>query len=63
MEPGDNTEWAVQGFYHLYYCPFCGTFIKGRGWGRYDEKFVPDRSRESNSAEPRTYAKPGREPE
>jgi hypothetical protein len=33
----DETEWAVPEFYHLYYCPFCGSFIKGRGWGEYEK--------------------------
>ena len=31
----DETEWAIPGFYHLYYCPFCGTLVKGQGWGAY----------------------------
>ena len=59
----DETEWAVQGFYHLYYCPFCGTFIKGRGWGRNDEKYPRNRLRQSNPAVQRTgtrVARPGR---
>jgi len=34
----DETEWAAVGFYQLYYCPFCGKYIKGRGWGDYDKK-------------------------
>jgi len=34
----DETEWAVPTFYHLYYCPFCGAFIKGRGWGEEDKR-------------------------
>jgi hypothetical protein len=41
----DETEWAVKGFYHLYYCPFCGDFIKGQGWGEYDKK-TPGRQRD-----------------
>jgi hypothetical protein len=36
-EEQDETEWAVPEFYHLYYCPFCGSFIKGRGWGEYEK--------------------------
>jgi hypothetical protein len=28
----DETEWFISGLWHLYYCPFCGTFIKGRGF-------------------------------
>ncbi len=37
----DETEWAVKDFYHLYYCPFCGNFIKGQGWGEYDTQELP----------------------
>jgi hypothetical protein len=33
----DETEWYIGGIGHLY-CPFCGTFIKGRGFGTYDGK-------------------------
>lgn len=29
----DETEWYVPNWYHLYYCPFCGKFIKGKGYG------------------------------
>lgn len=29
----DETEWFIPGWFHLYYCPFCGTFIKGEGFG------------------------------
>jgi hypothetical protein len=35
----DETEWAVKDFYHLYFCPFCGSFIKGKGWGKNDKKY------------------------
>ena len=31
----DETQWFVDGFTHLYYCPFCGEYIKGRGFGNY----------------------------
>ncbi|MDH3455038.1 MAG: hypothetical protein OEL80_07795 [Desulfuromonadales bacterium] len=31
----DETEWYIDMLWHLYYCPFCGTFIKGKGWGEY----------------------------
>jgi hypothetical protein len=30
----DETEWFIPELWHLYYCPFCGAFIKGRGWGK-----------------------------
>ncbi|MDD5358603.1 MAG: hypothetical protein PHX80_05630 [Candidatus Nanoarchaeia archaeon] len=39
----DETDWAIDGFAHLYYCPFCGAFIKGRGFGNYDKKYPPKR--------------------
>lgn len=29
----DETQWVITGWYHLYYCPFCGKYIKGRGFG------------------------------
>src|SRR5271157_1578214 len=31
----DETEWFIDGLWHIYYCPFCGASIKGRGWGDY----------------------------
>ena len=37
----DETEWFVKELWHLYYCPFCGAFIKGEGWGDYDKKQSP----------------------
>lgn len=37
----DETEWYIDEFYHLYYCPFCGAFIKGHGFGNYDDKYPP----------------------
>lgn len=38
----DETDWIVDGFAHLYYCPFCGSFIKGKGFGDYDNKYPPN---------------------
>ncbi len=32
----DETEWFASKWFHFYYCPFCGTNIKGKGWGRFD---------------------------
>ncbi len=29
----DETEWYTS-FGHLYYCPFCGEFIMGNGYGK-----------------------------
>ena len=34
----DETEWLISGLWHLYYCPFCGASIKGRGFGDYYKK-------------------------
>jgi len=34
----DETEWLISGLWHLYYCPFCGTWIKGRGFGGKQEE-------------------------
>jgi len=34
----DETEWYVDGWVHLYYCPFCGRHIKGKGFGTYDKE-------------------------
>lgn len=32
----DETEWFIPKWYHIYFCPFCGTSIKGKGFGVYD---------------------------
>ena len=29
----DETEWFMPGWLHIYYCPFCGSYIKGQGYG------------------------------
>ena len=34
----DETEWYFPELGHLYFCPFCGTNIKGHGFGKYDEQ-------------------------
>jgi hypothetical protein len=31
----DETEWFMPEWFHIYYCPFCGAFIKGTGTGEY----------------------------
>jgi len=41
----DETAWIIDGLWHMYYCPFCGAFIKGQGFGDYDERYPPDRER------------------
>lgn len=32
-ESEDETEWFIPELWHLYFCPFCGASIKGKGWG------------------------------
>lgn len=34
----DETEWHFPEWYHLYFCPFCGKNIKGKGYGVYDKQ-------------------------
>lgn len=29
----DETQWFMPEWLHIYYCPFCGTYIKGKGFG------------------------------
>lgn len=29
----DETQWYINGLGHLYFCPFCGCYIKGEGFG------------------------------
>jgi hypothetical protein len=31
----DETEWYIPQGSHIYFCPFCGRKIKGRGFGTY----------------------------
>ena len=30
----DETEWYIPEWHHVYYCPFCGSYIKGEGFGK-----------------------------
>ena len=32
----DETEWYLKEWLHLYYCPFCGASVKGKGFGDFD---------------------------
>jgi hypothetical protein len=32
-ENDDETEWYIPQWHHLYFCPFCGCYIKGQGFG------------------------------
>ena len=41
----DETEWYINGGGHIYYCPFCGAFIKGEGFGDYDKKYPPTKGK------------------
>ncbi|MFA5354796.1 MAG: hypothetical protein WC291_11255 [Thermodesulfovibrionales bacterium] len=34
----DETEWYLKEWLHIYYCPFCGAYIKGAGFGEFDEQ-------------------------
>lgn len=34
----DETEWFMPEWLHIYYCPFCGTSVKGRGFGMFDKE-------------------------
>jgi hypothetical protein len=34
----DETEWYFPELGHLYFCPFCGSHIKGEGFGDFDKK-------------------------
>ena len=30
----DETAWYVEGMWHIYFCPFCGSNIQGGGFGK-----------------------------
>ena len=34
----DETEWFMPEWLHIYFCPFCGSSVKGNGWGNFDGK-------------------------
>jgi len=34
----DETEWFFPEWVHIYYCPFCGILVKGKGFGNYDRE-------------------------
>lgn len=34
----DETEWFMPEWLHIYYCPFCGESIRGKGFGSYDQE-------------------------
>lgn len=40
----NETAWIAHGLWNMYYCPFCGAFIKGRGWGTYHKEHPPQSS-------------------
>jgi len=35
-DQNDETEWFINDLWHIYYCPFCGASVKGKGWGQYN---------------------------
>ncbi|ATW24575.1 hypothetical protein [Candidatus Formimonas warabiya] len=38
-EEFDETQWFISGLAHLYFCPFCGSYIAGNGFGKKVEPF------------------------
>ncbi len=32
--PTLTTKWFMPEAYHIYYCPYCGTYIAGNGYGK-----------------------------
>jgi len=32
----DETDWFIPEGLHVYFCPFCGKNIKGKGYGTFD---------------------------
>ncbi len=36
-EDPDETEWYMPEWLHIYFCPFCGASVKGKGFGGYSE--------------------------
>jgi hypothetical protein len=34
----DETEWYIPNWHHLYYCPFCGAYVGGKGFGTPEKK-------------------------
>ena len=39
----NETAWITHDLWNIYYCPFCGSLIKGKGWGTYDKTHPPKR--------------------
>jgi hypothetical protein len=39
-ESHDETDWYIEGLWHIYYCPFCGADVKGQGWGEFEVKKI-----------------------
>jgi len=39
-EKFDETQWFINGLAHLYFCPFCGSYIAGHGFGKKVEPFA-----------------------
>lgn len=38
----DETQWYISGLAHLYFCPFCGSYIAGEGFGIKVEPFAKE---------------------
>lgn len=37
----DETEWFMPEWLHIYYCPFCGKLVKGKGTGDFNTSPSP----------------------
>lgn len=36
----DETQWYINGLGHLHFCPFCGSHIAGKGFGKPAEPLI-----------------------
>jgi hypothetical protein len=41
-EDPDETEWYMPEWLHIYFCPFCGASVKGKGFECCDETVKSD---------------------
>lgn len=44
-EADDETEWFINTFWHICFCPFFGVLVMGKGWG----KVEPGRGKQTGS--------------
>jgi len=43
----DETEWIISELFHIYFCPFCGSHVKGEGFGDSDVNPNPEKRTKS----------------